>query len=134
MESFNRVELLGRLGKDPEIKYTSSGIAIANFSLATSKPKKKRDGGFDSETTWHNCVAWRKNAENMAELSKGDRVYVAGEIKQESWDTDQGKRYAVKINCITVLPTTSQSKKGAGRGGPGKQEYPESSFEDDIPF
>ena len=75
--SLNKVQLIGNLGKDPELKYTPSGVAVATFSIATSESWKDQDGNQQEKTEWHNIVAWRKLAEICGEyLKKGKKVYI----------------------------------------------------------
>ena len=133
MKSFNEVKLLGNMGKDADVRYTASGVALANFSIATTKSKKLPNGEYDNKTTWHNIVAWRDQAEACASLEKGDLVFVAGEIQQETWDdakTGQ-KRYAVKINAYTVFKCVKPEKADVNVPVPGPRSTDE---DDDITF
>lgn len=87
----NRVILVGRLGKDPEIRYTPSGMAMVNFSLATDESRKDAEGNRQSITEWHNIVLWGKQAEVAAEyLKKGKLIYLEGRIQTRSWEDKQG--------------------------------------------
>lgn len=93
--SVNKVILIGRLGKDPEIRYTPSGTAVANLSLATSfKPK---DG--EEKTEWHRCVAFGRTAEVCGEyLHKGSQVYIEGRLQTRDWEDKEGnKRYTTEV-------------------------------------
>ena len=95
----NKATLLGRLGRDPEIKATPSGMQVAEFSIATEERRKKGDK-WESETEWHNVVAFGKTAENVARFAgKGLRIYVEGPIKYETWDKKDGsgKGHRTKI-------------------------------------
>ena len=99
MSGVNKVILLGRLGKDPEVKYLESGVAVANFSIATSEVYKDRNTEERKESTeWHNVVLWRGLAE-VAEkyLKKGDQIYVEGKLKTRSWEKDGVTRYSTEI-------------------------------------
>ena len=81
-KSLNKVMLIGNLGKDPELRYTTSGVAIATFSLATNEQWKDQDGNAQERTEWHNIVAWKKLAEICGEwLKKGKKIYVEGRIQ-----------------------------------------------------
>ncbi len=96
----NRVILVGRLGKDPEIKYTASGMALAKFSVATDDVRKDAQGNRQESTEWHNVVFWGKQAEVAGEyLKKGSLIYVEGKLRTRSWDDPQGggKRYATEV-------------------------------------
>ncbi|KAA3636392.1 MAG: single-stranded DNA-binding protein [Calditrichaeota bacterium] len=97
--SVNKAILIGRLGKDPELKYTQSGKAFATFSLATSENWKGQDGQKQESTTWHNIVAWGRQAEVMKEyLVKGKQVYIEGRIANRSYDDKEGnKKYISEV-------------------------------------
>jgi len=97
--SVNKVILVGNLGKDPDLRYTPSGAAVAGFSLATSEKFKDRDGQMQERTEWHNIVAWRQLAETCAKyLTKGKMVYLEGKIQTRNYaDRDGNKRYITEI-------------------------------------
>lgn len=102
--SVNKVQLLGRLGQDPELKYTPGGPAVCNFTLATSESWTDKSGKKQEKTEWHRVVVWGKLAElcNMY-LSKGRQAYVEGRLKTRGWDDKQGnKRYTTEINAKEV--------------------------------
>lgn len=154
--SVNKVILLGRLGQDPELKYTPSGAGVCNFSLATSETWNDKNSGQKQERTeWHRVVVWGKLAELCNQyLSKGRQAFVEGRLQTRSWDDQNGqKRYTTEINASTVQFIGGQANTGAngyasqnnsvGAGGspetqPQSQEYniaPDSNFaSDDIPF
>ena len=99
MAGVNKVILVGNLGKDPEVKYLDNGVAVANFSLATTENYKNKEGEKVSQTEWHNIVLWRGLAE-VAEkyLKKGANVYIEGKIKTRKWeDKDGNTRYNTEI-------------------------------------
>ena len=100
-KSINKVELLGRVGSDPEMKYTASGIAVTQLRLATDRVRK----GGESETDWHQIVAWDKLAEAVAQyVEKGQRLYVSGRLAQNSWTGDDGqRRYRTEIHAQEVV-------------------------------
>jgi single-strand DNA-binding protein len=103
--SVNKVILLGRLGQDPELKYTPSGAAVCNFSMATSESwTDKSTGQKQEKTEWHRIVVWGKLAELCNQyLSKGRQAFVEGRIQTRSWDDNNGnKRYTTEINANTV--------------------------------
>jgi single-strand DNA-binding protein len=121
MSSVNKVILLGNLGQDPELKYTGSGVAVCNFSIATSEKVK------DKETTeWHRVIVWQKSAENCAKyLTKGSSVYVEGRIQTRSWeDGDGNKRYSTEIVAQTVQFLGRGEREEGGEGGPEVEEAP----------
>ena len=139
MSGVNKVILIGRLGKDPEIRYTPSGVAVATFVIATSEEWKDKSTGEKKERTeWHRIEAWRRLGEICGEyLHKGKEVYVEGRLRTDSWeDRDGNKRYTTK-----VVAQTMQMLGSAGKGGTAEpfeerfpSEEPVTIPEDDIPF
>jgi len=96
--ALNKVQLIGLLGKDPELKYTPSGVAVASFSIATSEKWKDADGNAQEKTEWHNIVAWKKLAEICGEyLRKGKKVYIEGKLQTRNYEKDGVKRYVTEI-------------------------------------
>ncbi|MBI4535288.1 MAG: single-stranded DNA-binding protein [Ignavibacteriae bacterium] len=105
-KSLNKVMLIGNLGKDPELRYTTSGVAVATFTLATNESWKDQDGNLQEKTEWHNIVAWKKLAEICGEwLKKGKKVYIEGRIQTRSYeDKNTGtKRYFTEIVADNML-------------------------------
>ena len=99
MAGVNKVILIGNLGKDPDVRYLDNGIAVANFSLATTENYKNKSGERVSQTEWHNIVLWRGLAE-VAEkyLKKGASIYIEGKIKTRRWEDKEGNtRYNTEI-------------------------------------
>ena len=93
MSSINKVILIGRLGKDPEVKYMPSGDAVAKFSLATDEVFKDRSGEQQRRTEWHIIVAWKRLAEICGEyLTKGKQVYIEGSIRSRQWEDQNGNK------------------------------------------
>ena len=98
--SLNKAQLIGNLGKDPELRYTSNGMAVATFSIATNDRFKPKDSDeWQDQTEWHNIVAWGRQAEIAGEyLSKGGQVYIEGRLQTRSWEGQDGvKRYSTEI-------------------------------------
>ncbi|NQD38447.1 single-stranded DNA-binding protein [Permianibacter sp. IMCC34836] len=119
----NKVILIGNLGKDPEIRYTPSGDAIANLTLATSESWKDKQSGEQKELTeWHRVVAYGRLAQIMGEyLKKGSKVYVEGSLRTRKWqDKDGQDRYTTEIRCNEM-----QMLDGRGGGGGGSAGYDE---------
>ena len=119
----NKVILVGNLGKDPEVRYTSGGQAVANLRIATSRSwTDKQSGQKKEETEWHDVEVWGKQAEQCGEfLAKGRQVYVEGRLKTDAWDDKASgqKKYRVKVVADTVR-FLGGGGAGAGRGaGPG---------------
>ena len=122
--SVNKVIILGRLGQDPEIKYTPSGAAVCNFSLATSETWNDKNSGQKQERTeWHRIVVWGKLAELCNQyLAKGRQAFVEGKLQTRSWDDKSGqKRYTTEINATTVQFIGGQASAGAGNNFAGPQ-------------
>ena len=102
--SVNKVILLGRLGQDPELKYTPSGMAVCNFSLATSETWQDKSGQKQEKTEWHRVVVWGKLAELCNQyLTKGRQAFVEGKLQTRSWEAKDGqKKYTTEITATTV--------------------------------
>ena len=118
--SVNKVILIGNLGKDPELKYTPSGTAVAKFSLATNERFKDKAGEWQDRTEWHNIVAWARLAEIAGEyLKKGRSVYVEGRIQTHSWDDKQTgqKKYMTEIIANDLVLLGGRGEGGEGGGG-----------------
>lgn len=107
----NSVHLIGRLGKDPEVKELTSGSTLATFSLATSDSYRNAEGEKVEDTQWHNVVAWGKKAEIAAEyLKKGDEVAIEGKLIHRSYETATGeKKYITEINVNELLMLRGKS-------------------------
>jgi len=134
MASLNKCMLIGKLGKDVDVKFTASGVAVANFSLATSEKFKNKAGETEERTEWHNIQMWSKLAEICGEyLKKGSSVYIEGRIQTRKWqDKDGNDRYTTEIvgERMQMLGGKSQSSS-APAGEPAHQSVAD---EDDIPF
>jgi single-strand DNA-binding protein len=117
--SVNKVILVGNLGKDPELRYTPSGAAVATFSLATTNPFKDKEG--NKQTEWHNIVAWRQLAEICGKyLHKGKQVYIEGRIQTRSYDDRDGnKRYITEIVADQMQMLGSRDDQGSGQAAGG---------------
>ncbi len=135
--SVNKVMLIGNLGADPEVRYTSDGTAVANFNLATTKRWSNQQGEKQEKTEWHRIVAWRRLGEICGEyLSKGKQVYIEGELQTRSWeDKDGNKRWTTEIVASNMQMLGSSSGQDRtnrdfeGPPGPG-----EGGSAPDIPF
>ncbi|MGH9743299.1 MAG: single-stranded DNA-binding protein [Candidatus Acidiferrum sp.] len=123
--SVNKVILVGRLGRDPETRYTTGGQAVANFSLATDHSYKDRNGERQKRTEWHKIVAWRKLAEIIQQyLKKGSLVYIEGRIETREWQDKEGqKRYSTEIiaNEMRMLGGRGDGAAGGAAGAGGAQ-------------
>lgn len=143
MRGVNKVILIGNLGRDPEIRYTTSGQAVANFTIATTEGHTNKDGEKQEYTEWHRIVAWGRLAEICGEyLSKGKMIYVEGSIRTRSWGDKEGKtRYTTEIiakNMQMLSPVGSKPDASSSHDdrAPEDFEIEEDSFgsDDDIPF
>jgi len=133
MASFNKVLLMGNLTRDPELRFTSNGSALAKFGLAVNR-KYKAGEEWKEEVCFVDITVWGKQAENCAEyLSKGRPVFIEGRLQFSSWETDDGQ----KRNKLEVVANTVQflGQGGGGGGKPGMQpDMEDAPVKDDIPF
>ena len=115
--SVNKVILIGRLGKDPEVKYTPSGAPVAKFSLATDEVFKDRAGEQQRRTEWHTIVAWNKLAEICGEyLTKGKQIYIEGSIRSRQWEDQSGNKrtaYEIIAREMKMLGSRADSERNA---------------------
>lgn len=97
--SFNKIILVGNLGKEVELRYTPQGSAVANFSIATNEKRKDKQGVFQDVTTWFKVTLWNKQAENASKyLTKGSPVYIEGRLRIEEWqDRDGNNRFTLEV-------------------------------------
>jgi single-strand DNA-binding protein len=139
-KSLNKVLLIGNLGKDPELRYTPGGQAVATFSLATSDSWKDKDGNQQERTEWHNIVAWQRLAEICGEyLKKGKKIYLEGRIQTRNYEDKEGvKRYFTEIIADELIMLDGRPG-GAESGAPQPPPppiggEPKSDKPDDLPF
>ena len=137
--SVNKTILIGNLGKDPELRYTSSGVAVATFSLATNESWKDPEGNLQERTQWHNIVAWRKLAEICGEyLKKGSRIYMEGRLQYRNYDDKNGvKRYVTEIVLDEMLMLDTRGSSAAAPPPDTSSASPDDSAGgkvDDLPF
>jgi len=144
--------LIGRLGQDPEVRYTQSNTAVATLSVATSERYKDGNGEQQERTEWHRVVAWGRLAEICQQyLHKGSLIYVEGPLQTRQWEDNQGqKRYTTEIKALQMTMLDSKGS-GGGQPGPGAQSAPQQSsnapmssatpigsnfdnMDDDLPF
>ena len=144
MASVNKAILIGNLGKDPELRYTPSGQAVASFSLATSERYKDKEGNWQERTDWHNIVVWGRQGETVKEyLKKGRSCYVEGRIQTRSYDDREGNKKWV----TEIIASRIQFLGGRGEGGGSSAGAPEDMSapasiaeplvgeeDDDLPF
>ncbi len=132
--SYNKVILIGRLGRDPELRYTPSGTPVVNFPLATSETFVDREGNRQERTEWHRIVVWAKQAETVANyLSKGRLVMVEGSLQTRKWTDPQGQdRYTTEIRAQRVVFLESQSATSENQSPSPKNEKDPFSSEEDL--
>lgn len=147
MAGVNKVILVGRLGKDPEVRHLENGASVANFSIATSETYKDRNTGERREQTeWHNIVLWRGLAD-VAEkyVKKGDMIYVEGKLRTRSWEKDGITRYTTEVVGDNMTMLGGGNNAGSGMQSPAEQPFaqpaaspaPSAASEsptDDLPF
>ena len=146
MRGVNKVILIGNLGRDPEIRYTRDGTAVANLNLATSDSWKDSQGQRQERTEWHRVVAWDKLAEIAKEyLAKGKQVYIEGRLQTRSWeDKDGHKRYTTEVRAdqMVMLGGRGGDDGGGGARDAGPPPGPDEDFtrepfkatDEDVPF
>ncbi len=151
MSSLNKAMIIGRLGQDPEVRYTQSNTAVATLNIATNERFRDRNGELQERTEWHRVVAWGRTAEVAREyLKKGSMVYIEGPIQTREWEDKEGqKRYTTEIKALTLTMLDSRGEGGGSRGGgmqadsSGGNRQSSGSFEiedsfddmgDDLPF
>lgn len=146
--SFNKITIVGNLGRDPELRYTPQGNAVCNFSMATNEKRRDKSGELQDITTWFRITLWGRQAENASKyLQKGSQVYIEGRLKVDEWtDRDGNSRYTLDVTASDMQflsggrpddfsssedsdyePSSSAAASGASSGG-------NDSDDDDIPF
>jgi single-strand DNA-binding protein len=143
--SFNKITIVGNLGKDPELRYTPQGNAVCNISVATNEKRRDKTGDLQDVTTWFRITLWGKQAENASKyLTKGSPIYIEGRLRVEEWSDRDGKnRYTLDVQA------TDMQFLGTGRGeefsGGQSQDFNDEPVstagtgfapanDDDIPF
>ena len=117
--SFNKIILVGNLGKDPELRYTPQGDAVCSFTMATNERKKDKSGEMQNIATWFRVTLWRHQAENAAKyLSKGRQVYIEGRLRIEEWtDRDNNKQKSLEVTATDMQFLSSGADRGESGGG-----------------
>lgn len=130
--SLNKVQLIGNLTREPELRYTTSGTPVVTFGLATNKSWKDQDGNMKEVAEFHNIVAWNKMAEICQQLlAKGMKVYIEGSLTTRSWEAEDGStRYKTEVRVDDMILLDSKGKQGNGVGEP----IPEQEVEEEIPL
>ena len=146
MSGINKVILIGRLGKDPDIRTFETGVKKASFTMATSEIRKDKDGNRTELTEWHNIVCWRNLAENAEKyLTKGKQIYLEGKLRTRSWEDNGVKHYITEIEAsnFTMLGTKADNEQpvvtqvintGAAPVAPEPAVEAAPDPSDDLPF
>ena len=150
--SFNKIIVVGNLGRDPELRYTPQGTAVCDFSIATNEKKRDKAGEMQDVTTWFRITSWNKLAENASKyLAKGRPVYVEGRLRVEEWTDRDGKtRFNLEVNATDIQFLGGGNNENTSGGSSSNNEYSQANeFEagdsaaagntvapsdDDIPF
>lgn len=143
--SVNKVILIGRLGKDPEVRKINATTTVCNFPLATNESYKNQEGSYTEQTEWHNIVMWRGVAERAERiLKKGNTIFVEGKLRTRSWEDKEGhKRYTTEIvvENFQLLDKKESGATAQNTGGENKSAentsgatITEPTFDDDLPF
>ena len=131
----NKVILIGRLGADPELKYTPSGAAVTNFNIATNEAWKGKDGNPQVRTDWHRIVAWRQLAEFCIKyLKKGNRVYVEGRLRTRSWENKEGTTSHITEIIINHLQMLDNKPVEKPEDKKAESEDVDDKDTDNVPF
>jgi single-strand DNA-binding protein len=144
--SFNKIIIVGNLGREPELRYTPQGVAVCSFSVATNEKRRDKSGEFQDVTTWFRVTLWRQQAETASKyLTKGSPVYIEGRLKQEEWtDRDGNTRYTLDVQATDMhfLGGGARTEDFASEAGP-ESDFPSqgtssassgTATDDDIPF
>lgn len=148
MSSFNKIIIVGYLGRDPELRYTPQGVAVCDFSIATTEKRKDNTGELQDVTTWFKVTTWKRQAELANQyLAKGRQVYIEGRLRQEEYtDRDGNKRTSLKVDVSDMHFMGSRGEEGAAHSavpsqtaksqGRADEEEPSSGpvSDEDIPF
>ena len=119
-KSLNKVQLIGNVGKDPEVKFTPSGTAVAKFGLATNERFKDKSGEWQDRTEWHNIVAWQKLAEIIGQyVKKGSKIYIEGRLQTSNWEDKQSgeKKYRTEVIASDLLLLSGRGESSGSSGG-----------------
>lgn len=146
--SFNKIIIIGNLGRDPELRYTPQGDAVCNFSVAVNEKKRDKTGELQDITTWFKVTLWRKQAENASKyLSKGSQIYIEGRLHVDEWTDRDGKnRFTLEITATDMQflggsrtedfndSNTHNEEDFSGTSETSFQQNQSEQSDDDIPF
>ncbi len=125
--SFNKITIVGNLGKDPDLRYTPQGVAVCSFTMATNEKRRDKSGELQDVTTWFKITLWRQQAENAAKyLTKGSVVYIEGRLRIEEWtDRDNNNRYTLDVQATDMQFIGSRSSGEFSGGGAEDDHQPQ---------
>ncbi len=143
--SFNKIIIVGNLGRDPELRYTPQGTAVCNFSMATNEKRRDKNGEMKDQTTWFRITLWGKQAENASKyLTKGSSVYIEGRLRLDEWtDRDGNTRQTLDVNASDMQFLSGGARAdsmsaNAGAGSGSSNDFDDSPAaepaDDEIPF
>jgi single-strand DNA-binding protein len=134
--SFNEINIVGNLGRDPELRYTPQGTPVCNFSVATNERRRDRAGETQDITTWFRVTAWGRQAENASKyLSKGRPVYVEGRLRVEEWtDRDGRQRYTLEVHATDIQFLGARADEAPTSVGVSAATPSETEVDESIPF
>ena len=137
MSGINKVILVGYVGKDPEVRYLDGGVAVANFSLATTESYKNKEGNKVDQTEWHHVVAWRGLAEIIEKyVKKGQLLYIEGKIRTRTYGEENNKKYFTEViaDQMTMLGGKRDEQTMHIESKPIESQVPTTELADDLPF
>lgn len=137
MKSLNKVQLIGNLGRDPEVKFTGAGKAVCSVSVATSESwRDKETQEVVEKTEWHRVVAFGRLAEIMGEyLHKGSKIYAEGQLQTRKWENKEGvTQYTTEVVIRDMMMLDGKGESKPRQEKPKAPPVPQDDFEDDIPF
>ena len=137
MSGINKVILVGHVGKDPEVRYLDGGVAVANFSLATTESYKNKEGNKVDQTEWHHVVAWRGLAEIIEKyVKKGQLLYIEGKIRTRTYGEENNKKYFTEViaDQMTMLGGKRDEQTMRIESKPIESPLPTTELADDLPF
>jgi single-strand DNA-binding protein len=140
--SFNKITIVGNLGRDPELRYTPQGNAVCNFSVATNEKRRDKTGELQDSTIWFKITLWGKQAENASKfLTKGSPIYIEGRLRVEEWSDRDGKnRYTLEVHATDMQFLGNNRGDDAPHSNPiddqgsGDSDFSPVPTDDDIPF
>jgi single-strand DNA-binding protein len=143
--SLNKIQILGRLGKDSETRYTQNNASVTSFIVATDHSYKDKSDQWQTETTWHNVTAWNLSDYFKGNLTKGKRVYVEGRLTKRDYTDKEGiKRYSADILSEKIIPIDAEKNSSEGTGGSQNENFagglannadlPTNDDNSDLPF